>query len=244
VSGGSICADATALRSTASCGTTLANTWTDAINDNNGEGVTLLGRIGSKLAKLSGNGFIQIISGKAFLVSSVRLKLTTLWHEWYKPAGINRRPVLGVPFAAPYQVIADSDGVIHAIKGRTGEGVTTDSIHIWNLELGQWDTREVADFPLLQRGLSPTATGIELTGFAPIATSGSSNDVRTLSRLAGLGVVYLEQQPTIASSCECDGCEPIAAVASVAKLLPFPTTAATEYVLKFNTVGGPFWEEV
>ncbi len=237
ITGGPVCSDPNALRSKGSCGFTLPTGYTDAINDNNGTGITLLGRIGSKLAKFSGTGFIQIVDGLAYLVSSVRLKVTDIWHEWWQPAGINRRPALGVPFPFPYQVIADTEGVLHAIKGLSGDGVTHDSLQMWDLSAGQWVTRQVADFPLLQRGLLPTLTQLELVGFAPIATSGSSDDVRQLSRLQGSGILVIEQQPTIDSSCACEGCTPVPAVASVARFLANPTDDGT-YSLKVVVTDG------
>jgi hypothetical protein len=237
ITAGPVCSDPNAIRSTASCGFTLPTGYTDAINDNSNSGVTLLGRIGSKLAKLSGNGFIQVVNGLAFVVSSVRLRVTDLWHEWWRPAGINTRPVIGTPYDFPYQVIADSDGVLHAIKGLSGEGITHDSIQVWDLSAGAWVTRQVADFPILKRGLLPTLTELELVGFAPIATSGSSDDVRQLSRLQGSGILIIEQQATIDSSCACEGCTPVPAVSSVARFLANPTEDGT-YSLKVVVTDG------
>lgn len=227
VTGGAVCTDSNAIRSTASCGYTLPTGFTDALNDNSGTGVVLLGRLGSKLAKLSGNGFIQIVNGLAHVVSSVKMRVTDLWHEYWVPAGIGARPVVGVPLAFPFQVIADSAGVLHAIKGESGETITHDSVHVWNLAGGYWETRQTADFPTLQRGLLPTLTQIELVGFAPIATSGSADDVRALHRLQGSGTIYFEQQPTIDASCACEGCTPVPAVSTVAKFLANPTEEGT-----------------
>lgn len=232
------------LVSTSSPGTTLDGSWTDALPDHNGDGVVLLGRIGRKLAKLIGNGFIQIREGVAFVVSNVELKVNDLWHEWFMPSGLNKRPIIGVPLPFPYQLIADSNGQLHAIQGLQGEGVYGDSVSVWNKEASLWEIREAADFPLLQRGLSPRLTALELVGFAPIAASGTSDDVRQLSTLAGSGIIVVNQQATVPSSCDCEGCEPQAAVASVATFLPFPTSEDEDatFTLKWNTEG-PYWSE-
>lgn len=239
-----VCVSGQSLNSQPSPGYRLPTEYTDAIEDYNKSGITLLGRIGRSLAKLSGNGFLQIRNGLATVVQQVPLQVAALYHEWWKPAGINKRPIIGAPRPFYNQVIADAEGNLFAIQGLTGAGVTHDSLHVWSLADECWVTKQVADFPLLKRGLLPTSTAIELTGFEPIAANGAATEVRELTALAGSGIIMVNQQATIPSSCDCDGCEPQAAVASVATFLPFPTSEDEEatFTLKWNT-SGPYWDE-
>lgn len=210
------------LPSVASPGSTLPATWTDALPDHNGQGVVLLGRIGSKLAKLIGDGFIQLKAGRAFVVRSIALKTTKLYHEWWVPAGVNKRPIIGRPFPFAAHIVGNGTGEFFLIKGLTGEGVTTNSSQYYDKDRELWDTREDADFPLLQRGLAPRITQGEIVAFPALSASGSASDVRQASVLSGSGILILTQQPTIPSSCDCEGCEPQAAVASVASFLAAP----------------------
>lgn len=237
------CVSSSALQSASSNGFTLPTGYDDAIADYNGEGVRLLGRIGRVLARLSGTGFISIRDGLAFVVQSVPLKITQLWHNWYKPSGINKRPILGAPYPFPNHVVADSEGNLFGVKGLTGEGIVEDSVHVFSKDREQWETRETCDVPLKIRGLAPRSTGIEIAGFVPIATSGESTDVRELQVLTGSGIIVVNQQATIPSSCDCEGCTPEAAVASVATFLPFPDTEDAEatYTLKWKTTGA-YWD--
>jgi hypothetical protein len=232
--------------SSASPGYTLPTGWDDPVYDYNGNGIRIMGRLKNKLAAFKGSGFLKLVNGLAYVVDVVPLRVSSLWHQWFKPAGINKRPILGVPLPFKNQVMADELGNLYGIKGLTGEGVTTDSSHYYDRELEQWDTREDADIPLLKRGLLPTATAIELVGFVPIATSGAATDVRELKAFSGSGIVVVNQQATIPSSCDCDGCEPVAAVASVATFLPFPTGEGA-YSLKVAVDGDgvptPAWVE-
>ena len=231
------CADSNALRSTASCGYTLPNGFTDAIADRNGEGVTLLGRIGAKLAKITGSGFLRIVDGKAFIVSAVPIKLATLWHQWWKPAGINQRPVLGNPLPFTHAVIADEDGNLHAIKG-----ADEDASPVWNAESELWQIKSEADRAYPKRGHLGRAASLELIGIEAIPVSGTGAEIRNFKTLAGTGMIVVEQSPTTPSSCDCPGCEPEAAVSSVARFLPFPTGDAT-WTLKWNAEDGPHWVE-
>jgi len=231
------CADSNALRSTASCGYTLPNGFTDPIADRATEGVTLLGRIGAKLAKLTGSGFIRIVDGKAFIVAAIPIKLTTLWHQWWKPAGINTRPVLGDPLPFTHAVIADSDGNLHGIKG-----ALEDAGPVWNAELAQWEIKPEADRDYPKRGHLERAATLELIGIESIPVNGTGAEIRNFKTLAGAGMIVVEQSPTTASSCDCPGCEPVAAVSSVARFLAFPTGDAT-WSLKWNADDGPHWVE-
>lgn len=78
--------------------------------------VTLLGRVGSIMARLAGDGFLKITNGKASVVSSIPIKVRSLWHRWWKPTAL-QRPILGEPLPFPYLVVADAQGNLHGIKG-------------------------------------------------------------------------------------------------------------------------------
>ena len=122
----SICPDdEECLHNDASDGTTLDTTWLDSCCAKSG--VTLLGRIGNKLTRLIGTGYLKIDSGKVSVSSSIPLKITTMWHRWWRPAG-SSAPVLGEPLDAPFMVVGDNYRNMHAIRGLTGK----DSIILWD----------------------------------------------------------------------------------------------------------------
>jgi len=230
-----VCPDENALRSTSSCGYTLPNGYTDAVSDHNSDGITILGRIGQKLAKFTGSGFLRIIDGKARVVSSIPMKATTLWHEWWKPTGLNQRPILGVPYPYPHQVISDSEGNFHLVKGHSED----DSVSVWNATAEQWEVRPCSEFPLLAKGRLPRVEALELTGFAAIPVNGTKEDVRALSGLSGSGILIASEADTVASECDSEGCTPLPAKVTVARFLANPTVAST---LKWNSVDGVHWD--
>lgn len=232
------CADGNALRSSASCGYTLPTGFTDPINDRGNDGVTLLGRIGSKLARLAGSGFIRLIDGKAFVVQTIPLKVADLWHQWWKPAGINTRPVLGDPLPFTNAVIADSDGNLHAIRGGA-----EDATKFWDAELEHWEVKPVADITPSHRGHLERAATLELIGIEAISVAGTGAEIRDFKTLAGSGIIVVEQAATTPSSCACEGCEPVAAVSSIARFLAFPTDAEATFTLKWSAALGPHWSE-
>lgn len=205
-------------------GTSLDSTWL-----NNGcytEGVTLLGRIGNKLARLGGTGFIKIANGAASVVQSVPLQLTTLWHRWWKPTALSR-PVLGEPLAYPYLSIADANGNLHAVKGPADEQAAP----VWDPTTKEFTNLPLSELPLSQKGLLPRAASLELVGYAAIPSDGSAEAVRNLTTLAGEGIIIVTKQDTVDATCACEGCDPVESKASVATFLPNPTEAGT-YSLK------------
>jgi len=217
-----------AAESAPGTGTTLDASWTDAAAaDGILDGAVPLMRYGRKLVRFTGSGFLQFFSGRAKLVKAVALKVTNLWHEWWTPAGIGRTPLLGNPYPFPYLVIADANGNLHAIQGQQDAAAQRDSVQVWSFERKQWEVRDIADFPALQKGLTPQVSQIEVTGFAPIPISGSASDVRQLSALAGEGLFRLKAIPTIASSCDCPGCAAQSAVAYVTEFIADPATEGT-----------------
>ena len=217
--------DDNCLTSDASDGTTLASSWLDTTCQSSG--VTLLGRVGSKLARLAGSGFIQIENGIASVVPSVPLRLTTLWHRWWKPTQASP-PILGAPLPHPYQVIADDEGNFHGIKGVDSE----DSISLWDSTTKTFVHTPLSEIPHYAKGLLPRATGLELTGFTPIAALGDVNSIRPEQVLSGTGLVFLTEQATVAGGCN-------AAKASVANTLALPiVTDTTVFTLKYSKALG------
>lgn len=201
------------------------------------DGVTLFGRIGSVLTRFTKSGYIQLKNGKAYVVDSFDVKLKELYHRRFQSAG-KGLPALGEPLDSNYDVVADETGHCFAQKGLD----TEDSIRMWSHELQRFQTTAVSDVPKTHKGLLPPQNALEIVGFVPIPSNGSSDQVRNLSVLSGEGIIYFQKQATVAYSCECDGCQPVAAEASVAKFLPNPTGDGV-YTLKFSVDDGHYWEE-
>lgn len=208
-----VCIDTSNVVSSLSPAKTLDSSWLQA--DCEDQDVTLFARKGLRLSRFTGSGFIQLIRGKAFLVQNVKIQILSLWHQWWKPGNV---PILGKPMDYPYAVIADGKGNIHGIQGVADK----DSVSYWNDAKKRWEIRPVSEFPTQATGLPPQLQSLELVGFRAIAANGPSDEVRDLSRLGGEGLLYSRNEATVPSGCECDGCQPISAGASVARFLPFP----------------------
>lgn len=188
--------DPECLTSDQSDGTTLANTWLDACCHN--EGVILIGRSGSKLAKFTKSGFLKIDKGYASVVSAVPLSLTTLWHRIWKTTSTTR-PILGAPLPYTYQVVGSATGEIHGIKGPADE----DAVSVWDSATSEFTQMPLSEVPLPRKGVLARASNIELTGYAPIAEGGLATAVREQKALSGKGLVLLTEVNTIDSTCEC-----------------------------------------
>lgn len=201
------------------------------------EGVTLLARIGNKLTRFTKDGYIQLRKGKAYVVDSFNTKVSELYHKRFRSFG-QALPVLGVPLDSHYDVIADETGKTFGQKGLDGE----DSLRMWNQELDRFQTTAVSELPKTHKGLLPYEEELELVGFEPIPANGSNTDVRNLSVLSGEGIIVFKKQTTIASECDCDGCQPVEAKASVASFLANPTGTGI-YTLKFSVDDGHYWDE-
>lgn len=225
--------DPNCLVADGSDGSTLASSWLDACCHN--ENVTLLARVGSKLARFTGDGFLSFVSGKASLVSAIPLKLVHIWHRWWKPTQASP-PILGEPLDFTYQAVGDDDGNLHAIKGMADE----DSQTVWKSAEKVFRQTPQSEIKHPLKGLLPRVEELELIGYAPIPDDGAITAIRQLSSLAGAGILIVEQQDTVASPDDpCDDSK-----ASVAKFLPFPTYVADEtYTLKCSAAGGLYWSE-
>ena len=222
------------LRSDQSDGTSLASSWTDA--GCYAEGVTILGRVGSKLARFAGSGFIKLEAGVASVVASVPIRLATIWHRWWKPTPTSS-PILGEPLAYPYLSIADTEGNLHAIKGPS----TEDALPHWNATTGEFTQKPVSEIDLDRKGALVRAADIELVGYTPIADGGDPEAVRPMRALNGSGLVVLTEAATVDPTCDC---APGSGTASKAATLALPVPAADEtYTLKYSTALGLHWSE-
>jgi hypothetical protein len=193
-------------------GTELNTSWTDAACYK--DEVILLGRVGTKLVRFAGSGFIKLVNGVASVVTSVPLSVRTLWHRWWK-ASASANPVLGAPLAYPYQVIADASGNIHGIRGEADK----DALPLWNGTTEEFTMTPVAEIPQQKKGPFVQASGIELVGYAPLSTR-CSETVRPIKGLSGAGLVVLSEVDTSDDECGCTGANETVSVATALALPP------------------------
>lgn len=228
----STCEDGVA--SDASLGSDVPSNFLDTQCANSG--ITLLARIGNKLSRFTGSGFLKLEKGKASVVCNIPLMLTTLWHEYGK-ISFTRGPVPGNPLPFKYLPVGDAKGNVHAIKGVSDE----DCSLTWKSADGAFEIKPTSENEKTHKGLLPRRTTLELVGYAPIPDGGNPDQVRPLSSLQGSGIIVVDSIATVDSDCNCPGCDPSPAFASVARFLPNPTTG-TIWSLKFNrTTGSHFW---
>jgi hypothetical protein len=195
----------------------------------------ILTRKGDKLARFSGTGFIKIVEGLASVVSSVPLKVTQLYHNFWKQTP-SSTPIPGDPLPFKFQVVADCLGDIHAIQGVPEK----DSLTLWDASAKQFVQTPVEEIPKCVKGLLPRRETVELVGFKPIAANGDPNEVRCLSTLAGAGIIVVNQVDTVADPTDpCDTSK-----ASVASFIPFPEPVGAEvYTVKYSTALGLHFSE-
>lgn len=207
------CVDSSSAPST---GSKLDTKFTDARPVQPNEGMVLLGRVGNFLARFVGEGFLQIRSGKAYLVSWVPVNVKQLWHRYFKPNG-SSVPVLGDPHPFAFGIVGDEHGNLYGIEGLSSQN----SVHVWNFAEKQWETKALSDLPIEIARKLGQSNGIELTGFEPISSGAQdASQVRPLVALRGEGLVYLQKVPTVSTDEEC-GCED-QPFAYVARVLEFP----------------------
>lgn len=205
--------------------------------------MTLLGRIGKKLAKFVGSGFIQVEDGEAKLVSFIPLRIKELFHRWVIPSP-GQSPVLGASKPAPFTVIADSTGKCYAVKGLAGE----DGVWVWSYEQQAWVVKPLTDFPLTTRGAFEKVDGIELTGFTP-PNSKCFEAPREMKALKGEGIVFLtDKLVEVPDGACCDdencgcGCDSYKRQ-SIASVTSFPDSNDPEklFTLAWQYGIGPVW---
>ena len=229
--------DLNAEEATESSGSILETKWTDACPSN---GLTLLARIGNRLAKFCGSGFLRVVDGKTYLVEHIPLVVRQFWHDWFRDGAVSR---LGRPKTAPYLVVTNDNGEAHLIKGIAGKRTHLVS----DPTSQQWVPQPIGDTPLeVTRKLNSNPI-LEIVGFQAVPVLGDVTAVRDLRRLMGTGVVYLERvltapTPPIVGCPEC----PEDAFTYVAKVLTFPTIIESEteigrHRLIFSSEG-LYWE--
>jgi hypothetical protein len=230
------CADEDAIASTPSTGCKLDSCLTDPRDLVVGEGMTLLGRVGSTLTRFNGNGFIEVRAGLAFLVASPKLVVKDLWANWVKPTN-HSVPTVGDPLPYPYSTAVDSCGNIHALGGL--EKTDKNGIQVHNREKNQWEVIPVDELPHQVSKTLPQADSIELVGFEEVGVLESAcGKTREQKALRGNGLPFLERTPV--NTCPEDGGDPCQeeAFAYMAQVLEFPTIVADEtYKLVYSSSG-------
>jgi len=214
------------LKSDNSEGTTLASTWLDSTCSV--DEIVILGRKGDKLARFSGTGFIKIVDGLASVVKSVPLKVTQLYHNFWKQTP-SSTPIPGDPLPFKFQVVADCLGDMHAIQGVPEK----DSLTLWDASEKQFVQTPVEEIPKCVKGLLPRRTILEIVGYKHIPADGDEDEIRCLSALQGEGIIVVKSVATVG-----DVCDPEGSMASVAEFLPTPTVTST---LKWNSEDGYHW---
>lgn len=228
--------DASCVDSSPSEGATVPSWATDATVQNTE--VTLLARLGTKLSKFSGTGFLRIVDGKASLVKSMPLTVVDLYHKWFKVSA-GSKPVLGEPLDYEYKAVADCNGNLHAQRGLDG----VESVTVWNGTEKVFQEIDTANFPKCVKSVLPRAEEIELVGYEPLGENDSATLKRCLKSLKGAsGLVVLEERDTVITDCLCEGCDAPAAKVTVATVLPLPEGAAT-HTLKYSLALGVHWVE-
>ena len=207
--------------------------------------LTLLGRIGNRLAKFVGSGFIQVEDGEAKLVSFIPLKIRELYHRWVIPSP-GQSAVLGAAKPAPYMVISDNDGKTYAIKGLAGE----DCIILWDFVAKAFVTKPLTDFPVSVKGALQKRDKIEIAGFQP-PSSACYDKAREVMALKGAGIVFLTNETveypdsmccddTCGSDCKCDDNK----IISVASVVLYPDDSSTkQYILAWQFGAPPVFIE-
>jgi hypothetical protein len=203
--------------------------------------MTLLGRVGSTLTRFTGNGFIEIRNGLAFVVASPALKVKDLWAKWVKATQYSVAKV-GDPLPFPYSTAVDSCGNLHALGGL----LEKDGLQVHNKTTNNWSVIPVDEFPHQVSKTIPQADAIELTGFESVGLVESAcGATREQKALRGNGIPFLERTPV--NVCQEDGGDPCQeeAFAYLAQVLEFPTIIADEtYKLVYSASGLAWVEEV
>ena len=206
------CEDPSLVPADPGTGTVLNATWTDAACHK--DGITILGRVGTTLARFAGSGFIKLVDGVASVVTSVPLSVRTLWHRWWK-ASSTANPVLGAPLAYPYQVIADDQGNLHGIRGEPDK----DAVSVWDGTLEKFTIKPLSETTHQKKGPLEQAAQLELTGFAPLSDR-CAETVRVEKGLSGSGLVFLTVVDTSSDECGCTGANATVSVAAALALPP------------------------
>ena len=238
------CENPKASTSTDTNGHELSHCWLDATPVTK---MTLLGRVGRFLAKLTGEGVLWLDkNGEVSIKKFLPFRTSHLWHKWYKPTA-NSAPIIGNPMNYPYKVITDLDGNPFTIMGLPNE----DSIEVYNHETQEYEQRPITDFPVcVSEKLTPSNTNFELVGFEALSESDSTDLRRCLKRISGEGMICLKRVPTAPTQiCDCDSCEATGEESSettVVEFIPYPTTDCADdspFILTYTPGSCPSWQQ-
>ena len=194
------------------------------------ESMTIIGRTGKILSKFTGNGFIRIDKGLAYLVASLPMKVNTLYHYMTKMVN-STRAVVGDPRPYPFKVITDSAGNTHLVSGL----VDNNSVEVWDKETKTFSQVPVGSFPVEVVGCLPKLASVELVGFGDAtAEENCSGTGRAMHALTGNGIMSIiaEAQDEEGS---CGG------VRSKVSITTFPDDDQ-EYYIRWNKLGGVYYE--
>lgn len=211
--------------STGSEGCQLDSCLTDPKDLPCGDGMTLLGRVGSRLARFTGSGYIEVHNSLAYLTSAPLLRIRDIWAGWKQNGKI------GDPLPFPYSIAVDQEGVMHALAGLEDH----DSLQVWDATKGEWSVIKLSDLKKSINSALPQADNIELTGYEEVGMMDSAcGQDREMKALRGNGMVYLEKTPVN----DCDDPCSSEVFAYVAKVLEFPVPTGVEtYKLQFDHTG-------
>jgi hypothetical protein len=236
-----VCADDDSIASTSSTGCKLDSCLTDPRDLLDGEGMTLLGRVGNILTRFKCNGFIEVRAGLAYLVASPPLVIKNIWANWVKPTQYSVATV-GDPLPFPYSTAVDQCGNIHALGGL----LEKDGIQVHNKTTNNWSVIPVDELPHQVSATIPQADSLELVGFEGVGMLESAcGATRDQKALRGNGIPFLERTPV--NVCLEDGGDPCQeeAFAYLAQVLEFPEILTDEtYHLVYSSTGLAWVEEV
>lgn len=222
------CCSPEADESCASSGCTVPSYLTDA--GCYSEGVTLIGRYGTKLARLAGDGFIKITGGLASVVSSVPLVIRELNHNWWKPAN-SVTPIIGEPLAFNYLAVGAERGALRGIKGVSGEV----SSPVFDPTANTFTMQPLSEQSKCIKGQMAQVEALELTGFVPLTVSDELTDIRCPKGFSGAGILVVSRVATVPGNACNDE------FTSVATLLAKPSGSGP-YTLKYNSTNDYYWD--
>jgi len=200
--------------------------------------LTLLGRVGKRLHKFVGSGFLQVEDGEAKLVSFIPLKIKELYHRYVIPSP-GSVAVIGAAKPVDYLVVADNTGKTYGIKGLSGE----DCFILWDYVTKKFLTRPITDFPIATKGALLKCSGIELVGFLPPSPTDASES-RRVKALKGEGVVFMTNVPQSYPPCLSEDERCAYETSAVARVVPYPDdSSGKEYLLAWKFGVGPVYVE-
>lgn len=189
------------------------------------EEAIVLVRVGDKLKKFCGTGYIRIEHGLAYLTDQVGVTLTDLYHE-----------PQGDPMCFAYLPVADNCGGVHGTQGMKD----FNSAIIWDKLLQKFCHVPTSELGKSAVGQIPSTTALELTGFPPVPLGGSLTAERQMKKLCGHGIVFIYPSASEPEPGDCDD-----AVSCISTVVSFPTEPGN-YVLAFSPMpsgtGVPFFK--